>query len=185
MPDVQNILHFWFDETEPKRWFQSSDDFDKTVRDRFESFSQAQIHLWRQQTYHAWQEHPHSALALILIADQFPRNMYRASVNAFAWDDLALGLARLMTTKGMDKSLNSAQRQFIYMPFMHSENLADQQLCVDLCRTRLNDANNLHHAREHYRLIQRFGRFPHRNHLLGRPSTEDEITFLESGGYQP
>jgi len=121
-------------------------------------------------------------LALIIVLDQFSRNMYRGTKAAFAWDDLALNAAQSMVDKGWDLKIPQDKRAFIYMPFMHAENLAAQNECVRLVDSRLNDASTLHHAKEHRKLIDRFGRFPHRNKMVGRTCTLEEERFLGAEG---
>ena len=132
-----------------------------------------------------WEKTPESHLALIIVLDQFPRNMYRGTSAAFAWDAMALASAKRAIAKFSDLKIHQDRRAFIYMPFMHAENLSDQDECVRLAEGRLDNTSTLHHAREHRKVIERFGRFPHRNIIIGRESTEDEINFLEDGGYSP
>ena len=125
------------------------------------------------------------ALALILTLDQFPRNMFRGTSKAFAWDNSALSVATRMIETGHDRVIPTSQRAFVYMPFMHAENLYAQNRCVELCSDRLEDESTLGHAKAHRELIKTFGRFPHRNEILGRKSTTAEIEFLANGGYSP
>jgi len=132
-----------------------------------------------------WDETADSALALIIALDQFPRNMYRGTKAAFAFDEAALTQAEAMVEKGWDLKIEQSRRAFVYMPFMHSEDMAAQNECVRLMDSRLDNANNLHHAIEHRKVIERFGRFPHRNKTLGRESTAEETAFLKGGGYAP
>lgn len=124
-------------------------------------------------------------MALIIALDQFPRNIYRGTKAAFAFDEAALQHAKVMTDKGWDLKIDQSRRAFVYMPFMHTEDITAQDNCVRLMDARLDNANNLHHAKEHRKVIERFGRFPHRNAILGRESTAEEIAFLKSGGYAP
>lgn len=175
-----DILTFWFDEAGPKRWFQQSDAFDATVRMRFEERT-----LRLATDIETWGETPEGSLALLICLDQFPRNMYRGTKAAFAFDEKALSYAELMTDKGWDLKIDQSRRSFVYMPFMHAENITAQNQCVRLMDMRLDDASNLHHAKEHRKIIERFGRFPHRNEILGRDSTAEEIAFLKNGGYTP
>ncbi len=111
--------------------------------------------------------------------------MYRATKAAFAFDEAALQHAKVMTDRGWDLKIDQSRRAFVYMPFMHAENMTAQNESVRLIDMRLEDANTLHHAKEHRKVIERFGRFPHRNAILGRESTAEEIAFLKSGGYAP
>lgn len=176
----ENILAFWFEEAGPKKWYQKSDAFDAEIRRRFEDTA---VTLAANGT--AWTETPEAFLALIIALDQFPRNMYRGTKASFAWDDKALGYANLMIDKGWDLKIDQSRRPFIYMPFMHSEDIKMQDECVRLMDSRIDDPSNLHHAKEHCKVIKRFGRFPHRNEILGRKSTSKEIKFLKDGGYSP
>ena len=175
-----DILTFWFDEAGPKKWFQRSDAFDAEIRRRFEETS-----LSLSTDSQGWQSSPESSLALIIALDQFPRNMYRGTTASFAFDAKALSYAQAMTDKGWDLKIDQSRRAFAYMPFMHAEDISFQNECVRLMDMRLDNENNLHHAKEHRKVIKRFGRFPHRNAILGRESTPEEITFLKNGGYAP
>jgi len=174
------ILSFWFEEAGPKIWFKQSDAFDAEIRQRFED---TVLRLATDASH--WTEEPDSCLALIIALDQFPRNMYRGTRAAFAMDALALHYAEDMTAKGWDLKIEQSRRAFIYMPFMHAETMAAQNECVRLMDMRLDNENNLHHAKEHRKVIKHFGRFPHRNEILGRESTAAEVEFLKSGGYAP
>ena len=180
-----DILTFWFEDAGPDRWYRKSDAFDSEIRARFEHFAIDQVARLQMTKTHKWEEVPESTLALIILTDQFSRNMYRGTVAAFAWDDLALAVATRMVDKGWDLKIDMGRRAFIYMPFMHSEDPDMQARCVYLADSRLEDGSTLHHAREHEKVIARFGRFPHRNDILGRESTLEEIAFLDSGGYAP
>jgi len=185
MKNPDDILSFWFEETPKKHWFQATSAFDADIRQRFEmTATQLAASLSAQKT-HEWEAEVESSLALIIALDQFPRNMYRDTPGAFAWDSLALGAAERMTEKGWDLKIEQSRRAFIYMPFMHSEDMASQNKCVSLCDSRLEGDNTLHHAKEHRKLIERFGRFPHRNTILKRESTDEEKQFLAKGGYSP
>jgi len=176
----EDILSFWFDEAGPAKWFQQSDAFDAEVRQRYE-----ETVLSHATDVKGWNETAEGSLALIIALDQFPRNIYRGTKAAFAFDDKALGYAQVMTDKGWDLKIEQSRRAFVYMPFMHAENITAQNECVRLMDMRLDNANNLHHAKEHRKVIERFGRFPHRNEILGRKSTAEETAFLKSGGYEP
>ncbi len=182
---AQDVLAFWFEETKPEAWFKKEDSFDARVRARFESLAQARAEEVRRQGASPWQEGADTALALLLLLDQFPRNMYRGTARAFAWDDLALRVAGTALEKGYDLLTPQDRRAFFYMPFMHSEDLSDQERCVALTTTRLDDQRTARHARAHREVIRRFGRFPHRNDILGRASTPAEIAYLAEGGYVP
>lgn len=134
---------------------------------------------------YAWEQDVDSHFALIIAMDQFPRNMYRDTPACYAWDDIALAAAQRFVNKGWDLKTEQPRRAFAYMPFMHSEDLDMQTKCVHLVDSRLDDENTLFHAKAHQRLIAQFGRFPHRNTVLGREMTPEESTYLKQGGYQP
>ena len=185
MSTSDNILQFWFEDAGPKKWYQKSDAFDAEIRARFEDMSMELAAKLSRKPPHDWEQSPDSTLALIIALDQFPRNMYRGTKAAFAWDALSLATAKRLVARNHDLKIAQERRAFVYMPYMHSEELADQDSCVALVDQRLDDSNTLHHAREHRKVIDRFGRFPHRNEILGRTSTAQETKFLESGGYAP
>ena len=185
MVSPRNILHFWFMEAGSSKWYAKSDAFDAEIRARFENFAvdaAAQIKLHGQ---HDWLGEARSALALIIALDQFPRNMYRDTEGAFAWDQFALICAQNAIEQGHDLKTGQDMRAFFYMPYMHAEDLVLQDECVRLMDTRIDAPSSLFHAQEHRKLIERFGRFPHRNAILGRESTDEERAFLTEGGYAP
>ena len=137
-----------------------------------------------RKTPHPWEtQSPEAHLALIIALDQFPRNMYRDTAAAFAWDEYALNAAKRMTARKSDLYLTQDQRPFAYMPYMHSEALADQEECVRLSDARLEKDGTLKAAITHRDIIARFGRFPHRNHILGRAILPEEQAFLDEGGF--
>jgi len=172
-----DVLTFWFD-AGPTKWFTKDDRFDAEIREKFLPTYEAAA----QGKFAGWEATAEGALALVILLDQFPRNMFRASPRAFAADELARAVADRVIARGFDKRLELPKRNFFYLPFMHSESLADQERCVELCR-RLGDANTLKYAELHAGIIHRFGRFPHRNVVLGRPMTAEEQAFLDSGGF--
>jgi uncharacterized protein (DUF924 family) len=185
MTEPDNILRFWFSDRASKYWFKSSDAFDAEIRREFENTA---ISLAATQAEnkapHKWEKHsPEAHLALIIALDQFPRNMYRDTPAAFAWDRYALAAAKRMITRKTDIYLPQKQRPFAYMPFMHSETLADQDECIRLSDARLDDEGTLKFAKIHRDIISSFGRFPHRNQILGRESSPEELTFLNEGGF--
>ena len=173
-------MQFWFDPNHASQWFKPSDAFDALIRTRFEDTA---IDL--AAGFLKWENTPDARLAKIIALDQFPRNMYRGTSAAFAWDDTALSHAKHMVNKGWDLRTPQERRAFIYMPFMHAEDIEAQNICVKLCDSRLESQSTLHHSIEHRKLIERFGRFPHRNAVLGRASTDEEKAFLKGGGYSP
>lgn len=171
------ILAFWR-EAGRERWYKRDDAFDAEVRRRF-------LALWQTAAtgeLASWEDNDDGALALVIVLDQFPRNMFRGTSRAFASDALARDVARRAIGRGTDRRIDPALLEFLYMPFMHSEHLPDQLHCVALFQGTEN-AENLKFAREHAEIIRRFGRFPHRNRLLGRETTEDEQAFLDDGGF--
>lgn len=181
----EDILQFWFIESGAKKWYNGGDAFDADIRARFEMFAaEAAAHLKRNPT-HVWEATPESALALILALDQFPRNMYRDTKGAFAYDALALAVAKRAVDKGHDLKTSQDRRAFFYMPYMHAEDMATQDECVRLADTRLDSDSTLFHAKEHRKIIARFGRFPYRNEAMGRETTAKEVTYLAGEGYRP
>lgn len=179
------ILDFWFEEAGSKNWFAQSDAFDATVRGRFEVEAiEAALSVGRSSP-HPWEARKDGALALIIMLDQFPRNMYRGTAAMFTWDKLALAAAKRAVKNSFDLKTDQDQRAFFYMPYMHSENKEDQSESVYLIDRGIDNTNTLFHAKAHRKVIERFGRFPHRNSALGRASTAEEVRYLEEGGYAP
>jgi len=171
------IVTFWR-EAGPQAWFKKSDAFDEQIRARFGD----EVIAAREGHLDAWIDDAQSCLALLLLRDQFPRNIFRDTPDMFASDSKALEVARIAVDKGYDAQVEPDMTAFVYMPFMHSEALADQERCVALF-TALNRGDNLRHANEHADIIRQFGRFPHRNAVLGRESTPEEEQFLADGGF--
>lgn len=171
----EDVLDFWFSDQMQPYWFAKSDDIDREITTRFaETYEAAQAgHL------DAWSGQADTALALVITLDQFPRNIYRGSPRAFESDDLALRHAKAALAAGHDQMQAPDRRQFFYLPFMHSEDLADQTRAVELYEV-LGNENALHFARDHRDIVARFGRFPHRNAILGRDSTDEETEFLKT-----
>jgi uncharacterized protein (DUF924 family) len=169
---AEGILAYWFGELTYEDWFTRNDATDETIRRRFEPTWSA----WRETVPAAALLDANTALAAVILFDQFPRNMFRGTADAFATDPLALALARNALAAGFDGVVEGNRRRFFHMPFMHSEALADQERCVAL----FAGTDGEKHAVEHRDIIARFGRFPHRNRVLGRPNTEDEQAFLGS-----
>ncbi len=178
------VLDFWFGSPSSLQfcqsradWFKKSDAYDARIRERF-------LPLYTQAAASqlaAWRDSPLTLLALIVVLDQFPRNLFRASAQAFATDAMALDCARHMTALHWDARLNEVQRQFCYLPFEHAEDIESQRTCVQLFRA-LGNADLLDWAQKHCDIIERFGRFPHRNAVLGRESVPEEIEFLKQPG---
>ena len=174
----QDILDFWLDEIGPQGWYRQDDDIDQRIRDRFMDA----WHAARRNELECWSIDPRRCLALIILLDQFPRNMFRGSARAFHSDARALSVAAYALGRGWDLRIEGPERQFFYMPYMHSEHLPDQDHCVRLFAERM-PGDNLLHARVHREIIRRFGRFPYRNAALGRRTTAAEQAFLDGGGY--
>ncbi|MBT2372567.1 DUF924 family protein [Pseudomonas fluorescens] len=172
----QSVIEFW-NQAGPARWFKKDDAFDNQFR---ETFHVAHFQAARRELEH-WMESPEGALALLLLLDQYPRNAFRGTAHMFATDPLARFYARRMIDAGMDKLINATLRAFCYLPLEHSENTQDQQLSLTL--NKALDANTYRWAEEHAHIIERFGRFPHRNEVLARATTDEERTFLEAGGF--
>ncbi len=173
-----DILAFWR-EAGSERWYTRDDAFDAEVRARF-------LDLWQRAAagqLSAWEDSDDGALALTIVLDQFPRNMFRGEAKTYASDALARAVANRAIGRGADARVGEDLREFLYLPFMHSEQLVDQIRCVELFR-KAGGADNLKYAERHAGIIKRFGRFPHRNRILGRPMTAEEQAFLDDGGFQ-
>lgn len=170
----EEIITFWFKEISPNNWFAKDDAFDQLIIDKYatihEQASKCELYSWRSDAQ--------GRLAEIIILDQFSRNMFRDSARSFAYDVLALALAQEAIAAGADKELPAIQRSFIYMPFMHSESLAIHNVAVKLYKENGLE-QNLAYEIKHKEIIERFGRYPHRNKILGRPSTKEELAFLQ------
>ena len=171
------ILAFWR-EAGRDRWYTRNDAFDAEVRRRYHD-------LWRKAAageMSSWEASDDGALALVIVLDQFPRNMFRDDVLAYSSDHMAREAAGRAISRGADARIDPGLREFLYMPFMHSEHLPDQTHCVELFR-KSGNPENLKYAEQHADIIERFGRFPHRNRVLGRATTSDEQAFLDDGGF--
>ena len=174
---LQSILHFWFTELTPKQHYAKDAALDETIRTRFDATLTAAA---RCELF-AWRATPEGRLAEILVLDQFSRNVYRETARAFAQDALALALAQELAASGQDRSLPLAQRSFAYMPYMHSESALVNAQAVELfSQPGLEDT--LRFELRHKEIIDRFGRYPHRNALLGRVSSPEELAFLSEPG---
>lgn len=177
------VLKFWFQEAGPERWYTKSDEFDQQIIDRFQDLVLALAEMIDAQGVCDWQTEPKGALATVITLDQFPRNIYRGSPLSFSFDGRALGAAKMSIEKHWDTEMPVPPRGFFYLPFMHSEELADQQRCVDLITKNNPEPQSIRFAQEHLDIIKRFGRFPHRNVLLARETTPEEQLFLDEGGF--
>ncbi len=171
--DPATIRQFWFQDLEPAAWFRADPALDLSIRDRFFATYQEAA----AGRLAAWLDTAQDGLALILLLDQFPRNMFRGSARAFATDDRACAVADNLIARGLDRRLATLERRFVYLPFEHAEDLAQQDRAIALMRAA-GDTEGLIWAEKHRDVIRRFGRFPHRNDVLGRPSTAAERAFL-------
>lgn len=177
MSNAASVLEFWLD-AGPKAWFSKNDAFDAAITEQFGT-----LHNQAASNELAdWENQAGSALALILVLDQFSRNMFRNDARSFAQDELCLEIAKSSIVKGFVSKVDPSVRQFFYMPLMHSESIIDQRLCVSLFHAA-NLPENLKFAIVHRDIIERFGQFPHRNSVLGRPTSPAEHTFLNDGGF--
>jgi uncharacterized protein (DUF924 family) len=174
---VDDVLHFWLDRLGRKSWFVKDAAIDAEIGDRFAPL----LDEINGRPVEDAVSSPAHALATVIVLDQFPRNIYRGTPRAFAYDELARGIARLAIALGLDQRLSAEQRVFLYMPFEHSEAYADQLRSVELIGT-LGDDEYTRYAEAHRDVIERFGRFPHRNIILDRASTPEETDFLKQPG---
>jgi len=175
--NYQDILHFWFEEIEPKQIWIKDPVFDKLIINRYSEVYGKAI---RCELYE-WREHPEGRLAEIIILDQFSRNMFRDSAKAFAFDSLALCLAQQAIVTKDDQKIEKSRRSFMYLPFMHSESQEIHQYALKIYQ-EFGEQSSLDFEIKHKNIIDRFGRYPHRNKALGRQSTQDEIKFLTQRG---
>jgi len=167
------ILDFWFEQLEPKQWFSKDLDLDLTIKQRF-----GHIHVKAAAgELSEWRNTAEGSLAEIIVLDQFSRNIYRNLPESFAFDPLALALSQFMIAQKSDLTLSKQQRTFVYLPYMHSESLIIHEQAMALF-TELGNENNLSFERQHKAIIDRFGRYPHRNKILGRESSAEELVFL-------
>ena len=173
MHGPEEVLEFWFSENSETQWFASTPAFDQEIRRRFAGmFAQAANGELR-----SWEENPEGGVALCILLDQMPRNMFRGSPRAFATDAKALAIAERAVSLGSDRELSPEHKQFLYLPFVHSEELANQLRALALFEAA-GLRERLGYVKDHLALIRRFGRFPHRNAILGRTSTPEELKFL-------
>jgi uncharacterized protein (DUF924 family) len=175
--EPEEIVRFWFEELSPKEWYGAPPRVDAEIKARFGETYEA----LKDAVPPDWLEEPEGMLAAILVLDQFPRNMFRGAPQAFATDERALSLSERAIAEGMDMTLPPEKRCFVYIPFQHSEDLDIQKRSLELF-TALGNPENLDFAKRHEAIIARFGRFPHRNAILGRTSTPEEEAFLKQPG---
>jgi uncharacterized protein (DUF924 family) len=162
----------------PDKWFKRDPAFDQEIASRF-------LAVWEAAAggkLGAWEETPESALALVIVLDQFPRNMFRGQRCCYDCDPMARAVAQRTLARGFDRKIAHAERKFFYLPFMHSEYLPDQEHCLELARS-YGEEEFARDAEQHAEIIRRFGRFPHRNAIMGRSTTAQEQAFLDAGGF--
>lgn len=177
MATAEEVLRFWFEEIEPEQQFKKDPAFDALIRERFgETYTAA-----ASGALDHWEAEPSSCLALVILLDQFSRNMFRDTARMYESDPKVLAIAKRAVADGGYKSLPQDQQRFLFLPFEHSEELEDQHTCMALMDT-LDDKKNLEYAKNHLVIVERFGRFPHRNEILGRESTAEEVEFLKQPG---
>ena len=178
LPEYQSIIDFWFQEIEPPAWWKKDPDFDQLLQERF-----GKVHAMATAgELSGWRETALGRLAEIIVLDQFSRNIFRDTQQAFACDGIALVLAQEAVSSGADNELTPGQRAFLYMPYMHSESPCIHKKAVDLFGAEGMSSGNLEFEMKHKAIIDRFGRYPHRNELFGRVSTDEEVAFLEGPG---
>ena len=173
----QDIIDFWFEEIDPSKWWVKDEEFDSLIRERFSNVHSQAIHC----ELFAWRSTSLGALAEIIVLDQFSRNMFRDNPQSFAYDSLALILSQSAILRGLDKELDLKKRSFMYMPYMHSESLAIHDEAMKLF-TDLGSDTQLNFEKRHRDIIEKFGRYPHRNKILGRISSAEEEAFLSQPG---
>lgn len=173
----REILQFWFEETEPAQWWKKDKNFDRIIVDRFSELHQRAT---RCELFE-WRKDDQGRLAEIIVLDQFSRNIFRGSPLSFSQDALALALSQEAISTGADKALSPVERSFLYMPFMHSESIKIHEIAVKLFHQD-EIKSNLDFELKHKAIIERFGRYPHRNSILGRESTQEEIEFMKLPG---
>jgi uncharacterized protein (DUF924 family) len=177
LPDFNSVLRFWFQEATSAQWWKADPAFDRLIGERFTTVHRAAF----RGELAAWRAEPAGRLAEVIVLDQFSRNLFRGTALAFAADPVALVLAQEAIAGGFDQALAGSQRSFLYMPFMHSESAVIHEAAVRLFQS-LGEGSTLDFELRHKAIIDRFGRYPHRNALLGRESTEEELQFLQQPG---
>lgn len=180
MRDTKNeVLGFWFEELHPQQWFHKNPDIDAEILSRFKTT----YNMATQELCNHWAADAHGALALVIVLDQFPRHMFRGTPLAFQSDKQALLIAKQAVSSGFDQVLDNIKRGFLYIPFQHSEEMVEQERSLELYGA-MRDVNptGFTYAKRHYDVIKQYGRFPHRNPILGRESTPDEQEYLDTPG---
>jgi len=174
--EPDEILNFWL-QAGPQIWFKKDDAFDQSVKEKFQTLPDQIV----DGQYDHWQTNPNGMLASVLALDQFPRIIHRGTARAFAYDETARKFAKTAIDQQWDQQVSNEIKAFFYLPFMHSEDINDQHFCLNLYR-KANDEKGVGYARRHMELIEKYGRFPHRNELLGRKSTPEEENYLSTEG---
>jgi uncharacterized protein (DUF924 family) len=169
---IDDVIHFWFEELKPENWFARDERVDARIRERYENLYK-RLRAVPSDSYATAQ----ACLAAVIVLDQFPRNLYRNSPRAYQTDDQALSISQYAISCKLDQQMAAQRRMFLYMPWQHSESSLAQARSIELF-TELDDKGALGYARRHKEVIDRFGRFPHRNAVLGRTSTTDEVEFM-------
>ena len=175
MAESEDILNFWFYEIGRDRWFEQQEILDAQIRDRFLPDYERAI----RGELRKWEDTPEGTLALLLLLDEFPRRMFRDTSRAFDTDEIALELARNAIIKHFDDRIDRQYKLLFYLPFLNSENVGDQRLALFYIRERVKDSEWLNRAETNHEIVQRFGRFPQRNPILGRQPTPEEANFLQ------
>ncbi|WP_116082512.1 DUF924 family protein [Tropicimonas sp. IMCC34011] len=175
----EEVRTFWVDEVGPEGWYTKSDALDRTIRERFMATWEAA----RDGRLFRWNGTTPGSLALLIVLDQFPRNMFRDDGRAYSTDGAARAVSRCALSRGRDMEVDVPARQFFYMPWMHAESLENQARSVRMFLMHMPGSDNVLHARAHRDIIRAFGRFPHRNDELGRQSTPAERAYMDEGGY--
>ncbi len=181
MVSPSEIVDFWLNDVGQRGWYEVNGDVDQIITERFHAVWETAANGGLKD----WLTRSQSMLAYLILVDQFPRNMFRADGRAFSTDKIARAAAKIAIDKKMDLRIAEPERQFFYLPLMHSECLADQEKCVCLMKTRMPQSAGVHlvHAKAHREVIRKFGRFPYRNTVLARKITAPEAAFLDQGGY--
>lgn len=175
---ADRLLKYWFAPGMDERWFKKDPNFDRELAINFGDDLNDAV----QGKLSHWIDFPEGALALVILLDQIPRNVFRGKYQAFSFDSKAIAIAEGALLRGHDQDMPARQRRFLLLPFMHSENLRDQDYCIELFKQRGDDPMGLDFAQQHRDIIARFGRFPHRNEVLERETTPEEEEFLKTPG---
>lgn len=181
---AKDVLAFWFEDAGPEKWYKKDDAFDATIKARFEPMLIETARAIEEDGAGPWEGDPAGDLATVITLDQFPRNIYRGTPEVYAFDKLAIEAAERAIAAGRDLEMPQGPRPFFYLPFMHAENLELQERCVKYMKERGGAPDNVKFAEHHCGIVRRFGRFPHRNEVLGRESSAEELAFLEEDGFR-